>query len=51
MLLNMVYLVIQDCALIPWFVRGYVLEHFRQLQLPPQRCTKVRPFSVYSQET
>ncbi len=27
--------------MIPWFVRGYILKHFRQLELPPQRCTKV----------
>ena len=30
-----------DCALVPWFVRSYVLLHFRGLQLPPERCTKV----------
>ncbi len=30
-----------DCALVPWFVRAYVLQHFRGLQLPPERCTKV----------
>ena len=32
-----------DCALVPWFVRSYVLQHFRGLQLPPERCTKARP--------
>ncbi|EIE20099.1 glutathione S-transferase [Coccomyxa subellipsoidea C-169] len=31
-----------DCAMIPWFVRGYILKHFRQLELPPQRCTKLQ---------
>ena len=30
-----------DCAVVPWFVRAYVLQHFRGLQLPPERCTKV----------
>lgn len=32
---------LQDCALIPWFVRGYIMEHFRQIQLPPSDCPKV----------
>ena len=32
----------QDCAVVPWFVRGYIMEHFRGIQLPPSDCPKVR---------
>ena len=31
----------QDCALVPWFVRGYIMEHFRSICLPPSDCPKV----------
>ena len=34
---------LQDCAVLPWFVRGYIMEHFRQLRLPPDDCPKVQP--------
>ena len=33
---------LQDCAVVPWFVRGYIMEHFRQLPLPPSDCPKVQ---------
>ena len=33
---------LQDCAVLPWFVRGYIMEHFRQLRLPPDDCPKVQ---------
>ena len=28
--------------MLPWFVRGYIMEHFRQLRLPPDDCPKVQ---------
>ena len=28
--------------MLPWFVRGYIMEHFRQLPLPPSDCPKVQ---------
>ena len=38
----------QDCAVLPWFVRGYIMEHFRQLRLPPDDCPKVQPSMLCS---
>ena len=41
---------VQDCAIVPWFVRGYIMEHFRQVHLPPKDCPKVSRLPLVLQD-